>query len=159
MFVYTYTNLGPYLLLHRTKGNKDHHTACCVTYEPRSIDTMTTVLQPTHSADYDVVPGTVYIVDQTSDADGSAHVRLIPKPSQDLRDPLRWSTWRKYYHLSLLVAYSAVIGAITQWESPVYLVLTVVFKTDISTLNVGRALLILMLGIGNVFLTPFSSSK
>lgn len=54
--------------------------------------------------DYDVVPGTVYLV-QGAHQDGfsSKDIILMPTPSNDPRDPLRWSRWRKAYHLFLLV--------------------------------------------------------
>jgi hypothetical protein len=54
--------------------------------------------------DYDVVPGTVYLV-QGAHQHGfsSKDIILMPTPSNDSRDPLRWSRWRKAYHLFLLV--------------------------------------------------------
>lgn len=119
---------------------------------------MANVIHPGTSIDYDVAPGTVYIVSTDDEHTGQSHVRLIPHPSNDIQDPLRWQKWRKYYHLCLLVAYSTVMGAVTNWESPIYLVIVEAYHTDLSTLNIGSAVLILMLGVGNVFLTPLSHS-
>lgn len=120
---------------------------------------MANFIHPITSIDYDVAPGTVYIVSNDDEHSGQSQVRLIPHPSDDFHDPLRWPKWRKYYHLSLLVAYSAVMGACTIWESPIYLVLVQAYHTEISALNIGAALMLLMLGVGNVFLTPLSNSK
>lgn len=108
--------------------------------------------------DHDIVPGTVYIVVDGGEHFSGTDIRLLPPPSEDLKDPLRWSSWRKYYHMSLLVAYSTMMGAVTNWESPIYLVLVHALNSKLSTLNVGRAIMVLMLGIGNVFLTPLSHS-
>ncbi|KAH0397492.1 hypothetical protein KCU89_g8218, partial [Aureobasidium melanogenum] len=72
--------------------------------------------------DYDVVPGTVYLVQGAHQDDfSSKDIILMPTPSNDPRDPLRWSRWRKAYHLFLLVFYSAALGAITNGDSVVYL--------------------------------------
>lgn len=113
-----------------------------------------------HSQDYDVVPGTVYIIEQHSDlnADSEADIILIPNPSDDLSDPLRWSAWRKRYHLFLLVMYSTLMTALGNWEAPIYINIQDALGTTITLMNVGSALTLLMLGIGNVFLTPLSHS-
>ncbi|KAH7129524.1 major facilitator superfamily domain-containing protein [Dactylonectria estremocensis] len=111
-----------------------------------------------HSQDYHVVPGTVYIVEQPSDsnADSKAEIILHPSPSDDLDDPLRWSAWRKGYHLGLLVIYSTLMTALGNWEASIYLNIVDALGTTVTLMNVGTALTLLMLGIGNVFFTPLS---
>ncbi|CAD0093172.1 unnamed protein product [Aureobasidium vineae] len=108
--------------------------------------------------DYDVVPGTVYLV-QGAHQDGfsSKDIILMPTPSSDPRDPLRWSKWRKAYHLFLLVFYSATLGAVTNCDSVVYLNLVQIYRTDINSLNYAGAVMLLLLGVGNVFLVPMSN--
>jgi hypothetical protein len=59
-------------------------------------------------------------------------------------------------HLS---AYSAVMGAVTNWESPIYLQLLSVYSTTIDNLNIGAALMLLLLGAGNLVTTPLSNSE
>jgi len=60
---------------------------------------------------------------------------------------------------SRLSAYSAIMGAVTNWESPIYLQLMSVYATTIDNLNIGAALMLLLLGVGNVFTNPISNSK
>lgn len=121
----------------------------------------TTARELFHSQDYDVVPGTVYIIEGHSDsnADFGADIILIPNPSDDLSDPLRWSAWRKRCHLFLLVMYSTLMTALGNWEAPIYITVQEALGTTITLMNVGSALALLMLGIGNVFLTPLSHSE
>ncbi|KAH6951210.1 major facilitator superfamily domain-containing protein [Ilyonectria sp. MPI-CAGE-AT-0026] len=110
------------------------------------------------SQDYDVVPGTVYIIQQPSilNGDSKAEIILIPTPADNLDDPLRWSSWRKRYHLFLLVIYSTLMTALGNWEASIYLNITEALGTSVTLMNVGTALTLLMLGIGNVFFTPLS---
>ncbi|KAH7142077.1 major facilitator superfamily domain-containing protein [Dactylonectria macrodidyma] len=111
-----------------------------------------------HSQDYDVVPGTVYIIEQPSvlNCDSKAEIILIPTPADDLDDPLRWSAWRKRYHLFLLVIYSTLMTALGNWEASIYLNIMEALGTTVTLMNIGTALTLLMLGIGNVFFTPLS---
>ncbi|KAM0549545.1 hypothetical protein ACHAPJ_009361 [Fusarium lateritium] len=108
--------------------------------------------------DHDLVPGTVYLVGHSPGSEGHPRtdVLLVPAPSQDPADPLRWSIWRKRYHLSVLLLYSTLMTALGNWESPVYADIGEVLNASISQLNIGSALSLLMLGVGNVFLTPLS---
>ncbi|CAD0012195.1 unnamed protein product [Aureobasidium pullulans] len=105
--------------------------------------------------DYDVVPGTVYLV-QGAHQNGftSRDIILMPTPSSDPRDPLRWSRWRKTYHLLLLVS---TLGAITNGDSVVYLNLVQIYHTGINKLNYAGAVMLLLLGVGNVFFVPLSN--
>ena len=93
-------------------------------------------------------------------ADSEADIIWIPDLSDDLSDPLRWSAWRKTYHLFLLVMYSTLMTALGNWEAPIgYINIRKTLGTTITLMNVGSALTLLMLGIGNVFLTPLSHSE
>ncbi|KAF5579769.1 HOL1 substrate-H+ antiporter [Fusarium pseudocircinatum] len=95
--------------------------------------------QLSHS-DYEVVPGTVYLVTQPShNANQHGDIILVPTPSNDLGDPLR-----------------TVMTALGNWESSVYVDIQDALGTSINQLNVGTALTLLMLGVGNVFFTPLS---
>ncbi|KAF4334400.1 HOL1 substrate-H+ antiporter [Fusarium beomiforme] len=108
------------------------------------------------SDDYEVVPGTVYLVTQPSQTDEHGDIILVPTPSENLGDPLCWSVWRKRYHLFLLVIYSTVMTALGNWESSVYVDIQDALGTTINQLNIGTALTLLMLGVGNIFFTPLS---
>jgi hypothetical protein len=111
-------------------------------------------------SDYQVVPGTVYLVTRPShNTNEHGDIILVPTPSDSLGDPLRWSVWRKRYHLFLLVIYSTVMTALGNWESSVYVDIQYALGTSINQLNIGTALTLLMLGVGNIFFTPLSHSK
>ncbi|KAK4623483.1 hypothetical protein CLAFUR0_07415 [Fulvia fulva] len=112
---------------------------------------------PLDLPDYEVVPGTVYLIEGSHQAGGVQDIILLPPPSSDLKDPLRWSRWRKAYHLFLLVTYSSVLGALTNWESPIYIDLGQHYQTKVDNLNIGSAITILMLGVGNVVFVPLSN--
>lgn len=114
--------------------------------------------RPSHS-DYEVVPGTVYLVTRPSqNTNENGDIILVPTPSDSLGDPLRWSVWRKRYHLFLLVIYSTVMTALGNWESSVYVDIQDALGTSINQLNIGTALTLLMLGVGNVFFTLIVSA-
>lgn len=55
-------------------------------------------------------------------------------------------------------AYTVLIGALTNWSSTIDVILTQAYETDLTGLNLGSALNLLMLGIGNIVLTPLSNS-
>lgn len=55
------------------------------------------------------IPGTVLLVDVEHTAEAlhsqsKDNIILIPTPSNDINDPLNWSTWRKRKHLICLIA-------------------------------------------------------
>ncbi|THV70034.1 MFS general substrate transporter [Aureobasidium pullulans] len=85
--------------------------------------------------DYDVVPGTVYLV-QGAHQDGfsSRDIILMPTP-----------------------LYSSTLGAITNGDSVVYLNLVQIYHTGINKLNYAGAVMLLLLGVGNVFFVPLSN--
>jgi hypothetical protein len=73
-----------------------------------SIDTFT-MRHPEGDIDESQIPGTVLLVDveHTAEALHSQNkdsIILIPTPSNDINDPLNWSTWRKRQHLICLIA-------------------------------------------------------
>ncbi|KAK3672392.1 hypothetical protein LTR78_007699 [Recurvomyces mirabilis] len=108
--------------------------------------------------DYNIVPGTVYLVQGAHQVGlSSQDIILHPTPSSDPSDPLRWSFWRKTYHLFLLFWYSSIVGAVTNWESVIYLNLMEAYNTTIDQLNIGAAVMILLLGVGNVFFVLLSN--
>lgn len=54
-------------------------------------------------------------------------------------------------------AYSSLLGALTNWESVIYLNLTQAYHTSVSNLNIGQAVTLLLLGVGNVVFVPLSN--
>lgn len=51
------------------------------------------------------------------------------------------------------------MGAVTNWEAPIYVQLLTEYQTTVTELNIGAAVLLLLLGVGNVLLTPLSNSE
>lgn len=51
------------------------------------------------------------------------------------------------------------MGAVTNWSAPVYLQLLEQYQTSLDSLNSGAAIMILLLGVGNMFTTPLSNSE
>lgn len=51
------------------------------------------------------------------------------------------------------------MGAVTNWEAPIYLELVAEYQITIDKLNTGTAVALLLLGLGNIFATPLSNSK
>ncbi|KAL9563114.1 hypothetical protein ACKAV7_012856 [Fusarium commune] len=95
---------------------------------------------PSHP-NYEVVPGTVYLVTQPAHNNNEqGDIILVPTPSDSLGDPLRCT----------------VMTALGNWENSVYVDIQDALGTSINQLNIGTALTLLMLGVGNVFFTPLS---
>ncbi|KAH8674567.1 major facilitator superfamily domain-containing protein [Tricladium varicosporioides] len=107
----------------------------------------------------ELVPGTVYILNEQDTVGGNysrTDIILRPSPSNNPADPLRWPKWRKLYALSMVVVYSAIMGAVTNWDGVIYVNVLMEYNTTTMLLNVGQALLILMLGVANMIFTPLS---
>lgn len=56
-------------------------------------------------------------------------------------------------------SHSAVVGAVTNLETPIYLGLLATYASTIDNLNIGAALMVLLLGLGNIFNNPLLNSK
>ena len=67
------------------------------------------------------VPGTVLLAleQNTESLDKlTGAVILVPTPSSDDRDPLRWSRFRKLNHLTLITAWIFFLSAFNNWLGP-----------------------------------------
>ncbi len=113
--------------------------------------------------EYEIVPGTTYLVDVTNTSDlGDIHVKkdkdiiLFPQPSNDPNDPLNWSKARKEFHFALVWLWGFVLAAAVNWLPPVYDVLRDYYGVTYNTLNVAAALCFLFLGVGCLILQPIA---
>ena len=106
----------------------------------------------TFDTDYDVVPGTEYLIDVTGHDASKPHdasrsdVVLIPRPSDDPDDPLNWSHGRKTLAVCMSYLYVFGTGIATSLQ---YSVLGDITKdTGISTANLvqGTGLMFLFFG-------------
>ncbi|KAF2428301.1 hypothetical protein EJ08DRAFT_699161 [Tothia fuscella] len=76
---------------------------------------------------------------------------LLPRPTDDPRDPLTWSVWRK--HLALITIYFFVFlsNYITSSVNPILINIATDFKVSITKASWLITFNLLFLGIGNLF--------
>lgn len=104
------------------------------------------------AADHNLVPGTVHLVDlagHQSDgehASGRKDIVLVPQPSHDPEDPLRWPSKRKSWALAMVIVYTLGIGIPTTLHYSV--IADITRDTGISTAELvqGNGVMFLFLG-------------
>ncbi|EMT71697.1 major facilitator superfamily domain-containing protein [Fusarium oxysporum II5] len=104
------------------------------------------------------VPGTVrlfknHLQHGGFQADGGA-VILVPAPTTNVNDPLNWSKGEKLWASSTLLLWTFLANACIAWCSPSWAIWVVDLKTDFTQLSYGQALLVMMCGVGVMFLQP-----
>ncbi|OUM52418.1 hypothetical protein BVG19_g1610 [[Candida] boidinii] len=111
-------------------------------------------------AEDDWVPGTVHLVDVNHDLNvehnGNSDVVLIPQPSEDPNDPLRWSAAKKNWQFVILFYWSFLTSVATNWSGPAWYDWTIQFDTTYSILNNTSAVGWCFLGLGCVILQPIA---
>lgn len=104
------------------------------------------------------VPGTVHLVDLDQSLNvkhnGDSDLVLIPQPSDDPNDPLRWSQKKKNLQFSILWIWSFLTAVATNWSGPAWDDWIVDFNTNYSVLNDTSAVGWCFLGVGCLFLQP-----
>jgi uncharacterized membrane protein YbhN (UPF0104 family) len=60
------------------------------------------------------------------------NVVLVPQPSNDPNDPLRWSTWKKYFAFLNVCLFAAMTTGFISGFSPALYLLGLEFKKDLS---------------------------
>lgn len=109
--------------------------------------------------DYDVIPGTIQLVDLKGDPDYNAvdhEIVLVPTPSADPDDPLNWSRRRKYLSMFCMVLYTLGVGVPTASIFSVLLPISEQTNLSLADLNEGTGYMFLMLGIGCLFWQPIA---
>ncbi|PGG96339.1 hypothetical protein GX51_07869 [Blastomyces parvus] len=101
-------------------------------------------------------PGTVLLVHlgQNNKADSTLK---IPKPANTVNDPLNWSKAKKIWHYTIISLWGFLANACIVWTAPVWGVWTVALNTNYTMLTYGQALLVLMCGIGILFIQPWAT--
>lgn len=61
------------------------------------------------------------------------NVVLVPQPSEDVNDPLRWPTWKKYFAFLNVCLLTFMTTCFISGFSPGLYLLSVEFKRDLST--------------------------
>ncbi|KAK6465269.1 putative ion transporter [Scheffersomyces coipomensis] len=106
---------------------------------------------------YEMVPGTVHLVDMLGDLKvqkGEGNIILIPQPSANINDPLRWSTRKRYFQFALVFVWSFLLAAGCNLSGPIFAEWTVVFNCSFFDLTSTVAIACFFLGIGCVVLQP-----
>ncbi|KAF2164444.1 hypothetical protein M409DRAFT_25322 [Zasmidium cellare ATCC 36951] len=113
----------------------------------------------------DVVPGTVHLVDLTSEAHHDRHhdpsntqILLVPQPSKDPQDPLNWPRRRKFWSLAMVILYTLGVGIPTTLHYSV--IADITRDTGISTtvLVQGNGVMFLFLGWACLLWQPIASA-
>ncbi|GAB7358070.1 hypothetical protein MBLNU230_g0232t1 [Neophaeotheca triangularis] len=110
----------------------------------------------------DDVPGTVQLVDNIAHEAGGLSSKnkddivLIPTPSDDPEDPLRWSRKRKFWALAMTIVYTLGVGIPTTLHYSVIADITA--DTGISTAELvqGNGVMFLFLGWGCLLWQPLA---
>ncbi|KAH7014779.1 major facilitator superfamily domain-containing protein [Ilyonectria destructans] len=110
----------------------------------------------TSSEVIDMVPGTRLLLGQSRDRHGSLDIILSPEPSNDPDDPLNWSTLRTFLSFSVVNLYSFMVAVVSLSTAVTYGALIAEFHTTASYLNVGTAVSILFIGMGNIIWNPMA---
>ncbi|KAF9893472.1 hypothetical protein FE257_010784 [Aspergillus nanangensis] len=115
-------------------------------------------------------PGTVLLIQQQCEGDigheqADGTVILMPQPANTVNDPLNWTRGQKIWHYAIHLLwvflanarYTFLLVDHTTWTSPAWTVWTIDLNTDYTTLTYGQALLIVMCGIGVLFIQPWAT--
>ena len=122
----------------------------------------TTVVYP-HSRmanELDMPPGTELMRDATNsqnDEFSDLHQVLVPKPSDDLEDPLNWSFPRKLVTVIVQALYVLFSILPTLSIAPVTPIFLEEFHTDEGTVSLFLGVAVITLGYMNFILVPFSN--
>jgi MFS family permease len=101
-----------------------------------------------------LVPGTVRLID----ADGTLNVQhgrhkkiiLVPQPTNDPDDPLRWSHPRKLINIFIAMVWCFLIAGLISGLSPAYLLIEEDTGIKVADLSTGNGIMFLFLGWGTM---------
>ncbi|KIX09064.1 uncharacterized protein Z518_00142 [Rhinocladiella mackenziei CBS 650.93] len=81
---------------------------------------------------------------------------LIPRPTEDPKDPLTWSLWRKHLALATICFFVFLSNYITASITPILVHIIQDFEVSLTKASYLITFNILFLGIGNLFWIPLS---
>ena len=101
------------------------------------------------------VPGTVQLIDtegilHVEHGEGHKEIVLVPQPTNDPNDPLKWSKNRKMISMATAMAWCFFIGALISGLSPAYILIEEDTGISVADLSTGNGLMYLMMGWGTV---------
>ncbi|KAL4881745.1 major facilitator superfamily domain-containing protein [Aspergillus karnatakaensis] len=97
------------------------------------------------------IPGTRLLIEHAD-----AEVVHLPRPTSSPDDPLNWSWRRKYTAQAIVFIWAFMLGAVTLSPAVTYGSLMAELGATSGYLNIGSALALLMLGLGNLVFNPLA---
>jgi hypothetical protein len=129
----------------------------------RDIDLTLSITAVSVDTLHEQPPGTRLLVDSQKFVSEShqehPEILLIPRPSNDPDDPLNWSPLRKYTGTGIVCLWTLMLGAATLSPGVTYGAVIMDLGFSIDYLNTGAAVMILMLGTGNLIFNPLVSLR
>ncbi|KAK6199981.1 putative ion transporter [Scheffersomyces amazonensis] len=112
-----------------------------------------------NEVEFDNVPGTIHLVDLEGNLDvkknkGDKSIILLPQPSSNPNDPLRWSQKKKIQQFSLLWVWAFLLAVAVNFWGPLWEIWSEEFDVSFYRLNITAAECFLFLGVGCLFLQP-----
>jgi len=107
------------------------------------------------------IPGTVQLIDtagilHVEHGAGHKEIVLVPQPTDDPNDPLRWGKSRKMTSLVTALAWCFFIGAMISGLSPAYILIEEDTGISVADLSTGNGLMYLMMGWGTLLTQRFA---
>ncbi|KAI7573166.1 MFS general substrate transporter, partial [Hortaea werneckii] len=101
------------------------------------------------------VPGTVRLIDaagvlHAAHGSGQKEIVLVPQPTDNANDPLRWSKARKVTAITIAMVWCFFIGAMISGLSPAYNLIEEDTGISVADLSTGNGLMYLFMGWGAV---------
>ncbi|KAG7663035.1 uncharacterized protein J8A68_003462 [[Candida] subhashii] len=113
----------------------------------------------TSTSDIEIIPGTVQLIDIT----GGLHVKkndlndnviLLPQPSNNINDPLRWSRLKKHFQFFLVWIWCFMFAVTTNFYGPLFGIFMDELGVTLNELTISVALCFLFLGVGCLLIQP-----
>lgn len=114
------------------------------------------VNQVVENNDYEMVPGTVHLIDINGNLDvqKNGDIILQPQPTNNPNDPLTWSKLKRLIQFSLVWIWGLFVAVAINWVGPVFGVWEKDLKTTIGDLSNAVAVGFLFLGVGVLLVQP-----
>ncbi|KAG7661810.1 uncharacterized protein J8A68_004666 [[Candida] subhashii] len=110
-------------------------------------------------ADIEIIPGTVQLVDVTGGLhvmknDSGDNVILIPQPTKNINDPLRWTRNKKHFQFFLVWFWCFILAATSNFYGPLWGVWMDELGFTLNELTISKAIIFLFLGTGILVVQP-----
>ncbi|KAG7661208.1 uncharacterized protein J8A68_005280 [[Candida] subhashii] len=109
--------------------------------------------------DIEIIPGTVQLVDITGGLDvkkndSNDNVILLPQPTKDINDPLRWTKLKKHLQFFFVWFWCFILAATSNFYGPLWGVWMEDLGFNLNQLTISKAIIFLFLGTGILVIQP-----